>query len=139
MHPEVEALGRWSVGVQLATVTLLAVFFVALTRTIRRQEVRVWAVAWVADALAIASAFLGAFLALPPIVLRSAVALYVAGKTAYALLVVTGAHSHLQPGASEPLKPPILAVAVAAWSFLLGFLSPGLKFVQVSVSLIRSA
>jgi len=121
---------------QLSTVVLLATFFVALTRTIRLQEVRVWAAAWVADALAIAFVFLGLVLAPQPPALQFVRALYVACKTAYVLLVVIGARSHLRPGASEPMKPRMLALVVATWSLVLGFLSPKLEFVEVSVSLM---
>ena len=129
-------LGTWSVGVQLATVTLLAVFFVALARTVRLQEVRVWAIAWVADAVSLASLFLGMSLAPPPPLLRLSVAAYVAGKTAYALLIVAGARNHMRPGADEPLRARTLAVTVAAWSLILGFLSPDSAVVRVAVSLM---
>jgi diguanylate cyclase (GGDEF)-like protein len=98
--------------------------------------VRVWAAAWIADAVAIASVFLSAFLAPPPLLLRLSIVLYVAGKTSYALLVVTGARSHLRPGADEPFKPFALAAAVAVWSLLLGVFSPKLEFVEVAVSLM---
>ncbi len=136
VNPEVELLGQWSVGVQLATVTLLAVFFVALARTVRLQEVRLWAFAWVADAVSLASLFLGMFLALPPLLLHLLVTAHVAGKTAYALLLVAGARSHLRPGADESLRPWTLAAIVAAWSLILGFFSPGGAFVRVAVSLM---
>jgi diguanylate cyclase (GGDEF)-like protein len=122
--------------VQLATVSLLAAFFVALTRTIRLQEVRIWAAAWLADAVAVAAVFVGALVAPAPLVLRLCFALYVGGKTAYVLLVVTGARSHLQPGATEPVRPLLLGAAVAAWSLLLGFLSPKPEFLRVSVALM---
>jgi diguanylate cyclase (GGDEF)-like protein len=136
VNPEVELLGLWSVGVQLATVTLLAAFFVALARTVRLQEVSVWAIAWVADAISLASLFLGMVLGPPPLLLRLSVAAYVAGKTAYALLLVAGARNHLRPGADEPLRPRTLAVIVAAWSLILSFLSPEGAFVRVAVSLM---
>jgi hypothetical protein len=42
-------LGRWSVGVQLGIVCLLALFFATLVRTVKLEEVRLWAGAWLAD------------------------------------------------------------------------------------------
>ena len=139
LNPELELLGRWSVVAQLATVGLLALFFVALTRTIRLREVRVWAAAFAADALAVASVFLAAFLAPPPTIVRLSLAVYVAAKTAYALLVVTGARSHLRPGTGERLNPLVLGAAVAAWSLLLGFVSPELQLIRISVSMLVGA
>jgi len=129
-------LGRWAVGVQLATVSLLAAFFVALARTIRLQEVRVWAVAWTANAVSLVAAFGATSVELPLWLLRVAGVVYVAGKTAYVVLLIVGARSHLQPGGSEPLRPRSLAIAVAAWSVVLGVLSPQPALIQVAVSLM---
>ena len=78
---EVELLARWSLGVQLGTATLLAAFFIALMRTIRLQEIRIWAAAWIADTAAISSAFLATVLS-PPLAVRVALSAYVGFKTA---------------------------------------------------------
>ena len=136
MHPELELLSRWSVGVQLATITLLAAFFVALARTVRLQEVRIWAIAWTANAVSLAAVFAGAFIALPSPLRRLSAVFYVAGKTAYVLLLTAGARNHLQPAASEPLRPRTLAALVAAWSLILGLFAPGVTLLQVAVSLM---
>jgi GGDEF domain-containing protein len=133
--PEVELLARWSLGVQLGAVALLAAFFVALTRTIRLQEVRLWAAAWIADAAALAAAFLGTALANPPVV-RLAIIAYVALKTAYVLLLVTGARNHLRPGAAWRLPWPWVAAAVGAWSVALGLLAPTRDSLHLGVSLV---
>ncbi len=50
-------LGSWSVGVQLAVVSVIAIFFVFLLRTSKLEEVRLWALAWVADAVAVIGIF----------------------------------------------------------------------------------
>ena len=136
MDPGYELLSRWALGVQLATVALLAAFFVALTRTVRLQEVRLWAAAWVADAVALAAVFVATFLRLPLPAARLAATLYVAGKTSYVGLLVGGASHHLRPGASTPVRPRWLAAAAVAWSLLLGALSPGLEYVRIAVCLM---
>ena len=89
---------HWSIGVQLATVCLLAFVFLALTRTVRLAEVTLWAWAWTADAIAVAAVFLGGFLPVPWWAMRMAVAGYAGGKTAFVLLLVAGAQYHLRPG-----------------------------------------
>ena len=137
MRPEVELLARWSLGVQLGTAALLAAFFLALARTIRLHEVRLWAAAWVADAAAVASALLGTTLSAPSAVRLVATA-YVAFKTAYAFLLVTGARHHLRPGVVQPLRARWIA-ALAAWSLALGAFSSTQGFLQLGVSLTAGA
>jgi diguanylate cyclase (GGDEF)-like protein len=136
VNPEYELLGRWSLGVQLATVALLAAFFVALTRSVRLQEIRLWTAAWVADAAALASVFVASFVALPGLVLRLATCVYVAGKTAYAVLLVGGARNHLRPGAAQPLHPGRLAAVVAVWSVAVGLFAPALADVQIATAFV---
>ncbi len=138
MSSESELLMRWSLGVQFGTVVLLAAFFLALTRTIRLQEVRLWAAAWVADAGAVASALLGTALSSEPAV-RLALTAYVALKTAFVLLLVTGARNHLRPGTARPLRQWWVVAAVAAWSLALGLLAPTRGGLQLGVSLMAGA
>lgn len=136
MDPGYELLSRWALGVQLAAVALLAAFFVALTRTVRLQEVRLWAAAWVADAAALAAVGVATFFPLPLLAARLAASVYVAGKTAYVGLLVGGANHHLRPGASTPTRPRWLAAAALVWSLLLGMLSPALEYVRIAVCLM---
>ncbi|TAM44310.1 MAG: GGDEF domain-containing protein [Acidobacteria bacterium] len=135
MSSEFELLARWSLAVQLGTATLLAAFFVALTRTIRLQEVRLWAAAWVADAGAVALAFLGTVFPAEPVV-RLTVIGYVALKTAYVLLLVTGARNHIEPNAAQPVGRWRTVTAVAVWSLMLGLLAPTRWSLQLGVSLM---
>jgi diguanylate cyclase (GGDEF)-like protein len=129
-------LARLSLGVQLATVTLLAAFFVALTRPVRLQEVRLWAAAWTADAIALTAVFLGLVLTPPSPIVRVFICVYIAGKTTYALLLISGAQNHLRPGVSEPLRPGKLALVVAAWSVALAVFAPKLVDAQVATYLV---
>jgi diguanylate cyclase (GGDEF)-like protein len=132
-------LGRWSLGVQLATVLLLAAFFVALARTVRLQEIRLWTTAWIADAVALFPVFLASFFVLPGALLRLATCVYVAGKTAYALLLISGAQNHLRPGARHLLQPGRLAPAVVIVSIGVGLLLPGRANAQIVTDLIVGA
>ncbi|HQT94157.1 MAG TPA: GGDEF domain-containing protein [Thermoanaerobaculaceae bacterium] len=135
MSSEVELLARWSLGVQLGTATLLAAFFIALMRTIRLQEIRIWAAAWIADTAAISSAFLATALS-PPLAVRAALSAYVGFKTAYVLLLVTGARNHFRPGGVQTLRLRWIVAAVGAWSLALGLLAPTREFLQFGMSLM---
>ena len=136
MNPEYLLLGRWSLGVQLATVALLAAFFVALTRSVRLQEIRIWTAAWIADGVALLSVFVVSFVTLPGVLLRAATCVYVAGKTAYALLLISGAQNHLRPGVAHPLHPGKLAAVVAVWSVAVGAFAPALTYAQVATAFV---
>jgi diguanylate cyclase (GGDEF)-like protein len=136
VNPEYILLGRWSLGVQLATVTLLAAFFAALVRSAHMQAIRLWAAAWIADALALVSVFFASFLTPPGFLLRLAICGYIAFKTAYALLLIGGARNHLRPGTSAPLPPQWVALIVAVWSLALGFSAPALAWVWLVTYLV---
>ncbi len=131
-------LSRWSVGVQLGIVCLLALFFAALSRTVKLEEVRLWAMAWLADAVAIAAVFAIAFLHPPVWTARLGVAIYAAAKTTYALLLVAGTRHHLQPGSELRLQRGQLIAVLACWSLLLGFFSPKLADAQIGQALMLS-
>jgi diguanylate cyclase (GGDEF)-like protein len=125
-------LGRWALGVQTGLVCLLAIFFVALARTVRLAEIRQWAWAWCADLLALTAVFVTAFTSPPLWVSRLALALYAGGKTAYVLLLVAGAQYHLRPGTQQRLHPRQLVLLVAVWSLSLAALAPEFAHVQVA-------
>ena len=129
-------LQRWSVGIQLGIVLILAVFFAILSRSLRLAEVRLWAGAWAANLLALTAVFTGAFATPPPAVVFVTTAVYVAAKTTYALLIVAGAQYHVRPGVAFRLTPARLAAVVAAWSLLLALFSPLLALVQLAQMLM---
>ena len=131
-------LSRWSVGVQFGIVCLLALFFAALARTVKLEEVRLWAMAWLADAVAIAAVFATAFLHPPVWTARLGLAVYAAAKTTYALLLVAGTRHHLQPGSELRLRRGQLIGVLACWSLLIGFFSPKLGDAQIGQSLMLS-
>jgi diguanylate cyclase (GGDEF)-like protein len=129
-------LGRWSLGLQLGIVCLLALFFSALARTVRREEVRLWAMAWLADAIAIAAVFITAFVHPPSWSGRLWLVAYAAAKTSFVLLVVAGTRHHQQPGSEMLGRRRHLAAMVALWSVAIGFLSPKLVHAQLGQALM---
>jgi diguanylate cyclase (GGDEF)-like protein len=124
-------IGRLSVVVQFVAVVVCALFFLALSRSIRLTQVRLWAMAWWANALSLSSVFMLVSFSSPPVPPRAALLFYAAGKTAYALLMVAGTRHHLRPGVEVTLKLIPTVVVVAAWSVLLGLFSPNLAFAQL--------
>jgi len=131
-----QILGRWAVGIQLGVVCLLALFFAALARTVRLEEVRLWAMAWIADAVAIAAVFAVSSLQPSMMVARLGVFIYAAAKTAYAFLLVAGTRHHMQPGSELSLRRSQVVLLVAGWSVSLGFFSPRLALAQVGQALM---
>jgi len=133
------ALQRWSVGVQLGIVLVLAVFFAVLSRSLRLAEVRLWAGAWAANLLALTAVFAGSFANPPPAVLLVTTAGYAAAKTTYALLIVAGAQHHVRPGLAIRLPARWLALVVAAWSLALTLLPPVVALAQLGQSLMTGS
>ncbi|HUK13773.1 MAG TPA: GGDEF domain-containing protein [Thermoanaerobaculaceae bacterium] len=136
MSPEFAILARWSLGVQTATVLLLAIFFAALSRLVRLREVRLWAYSWLSDALALAALVLTAAISPPGAIRRLDLALYVAGKTSYVYFLVRATAAHLRPGTAGPARPPLVALAIAAWAAAVGFLAPAQVHVRAAMDLI---
>lgn len=84
-------LWRWSTSVQITSELIIAVFFVVLARSMRRAELRAWVCGWVTNLMALAVAAL--FWELQPsapLVFSAIVALYVAFKSAFVLLLAVG-------------------------------------------------
>lgn len=47
-------LWRWSTTAQIASALMIAVFFIVLTRSVRRSELQLWVNAWLANLAALA-------------------------------------------------------------------------------------
>jgi diguanylate cyclase (GGDEF)-like protein len=133
------ALQRWSVVTQFGVVTLVASFFLILARSVRLVEVRLWAWAWSANAVALAAVFLTAFTKAPWPAARAALAAYAAGKTAFAVMLVGGARSHVRRGVELPFPRGRVAALVGMWSAALAALAPSLQAVQVGQALMTGA
>jgi diguanylate cyclase (GGDEF)-like protein len=107
-------LWRWSTIVQLTSLAMVSAFFALLSRANRRAELRWWARAWTANFLALlATSFwwLSQSEALFPIV----TAFYIAGKTAFTVLLAQGAWAMIRPG-HRLFSTRGLAIALTVYS-----------------------
>ena len=129
-------VGTLSIGVQLAVAALLAGFFVTLSRSVKLAEVRLWAMAWVADFVAIAAIMAVATLHPSHLVTRGFLVVYAAFKTAYAFLLVAGASHHLSSRHDVMPSPRLLAGVVVGWALTLGLFAPRLSLLQLGQSVM---
>jgi diguanylate cyclase (GGDEF)-like protein len=110
---------------------MLALFFLALSRSVKLREVRLWAAAWAANAVALTVVFLASFLIPSPAMARVTAFVYPAGKTAFAILFVIGARDHLLRGMEARFNVQRLTLMVAAWSIIIGLFAQELALVQL--------
>ena len=73
-------LNRLSIAVQFAVVICLFAYFLLLWQMVKLREVRLWTLAWLADAVALAAVFVHAYATMPPSGHRMTLVLYLAGK-----------------------------------------------------------
>ena len=132
-------LGSWSVGVQLAVVSVIAIFFVFLLRTSKLEEVKLWALAWVADAVAVIGIFIYSLglieRPMPPV----AVGLSAAAKALFVLLLVAGTRHHFRSSVQNWLRPKQVVAIVGLWGASMGALASRFPYVQVAQSLMVGA
>ncbi len=127
-------LNRLSIAVQFAMVMCLFGYFLLLWRMVKLREVRLWTLAWLADALALAAVFVHVYASMPAFGHRVTLVFYLAGKAVFAILIVAGARHHLSPGAEAKLKPVALAAFVASWGVVVGLAVPDLWQGQLAES-----
>ena len=84
-------LWRWSTAVQAASAFMIAVFFIVLSRTIWRRELRLWKRAWLANLIAIAVTIVFWNVTPPAWLLPFVRGAYLGAKMAFAVLLVEGA------------------------------------------------
>ena len=122
-------LWRWSTIVQVTSLTMVAGFFAILARSNRRPELIWWARAWTANlfALLVTSAFwllqTDSFFALVS-------ASYMAGKTAFTLMLAQGAWMMIRPG-SPLLTTRAMTIGVAVYAIAAGLLLPNINAVGI--------
>jgi diguanylate cyclase (GGDEF)-like protein len=110
-------LWRWSTLVQMSSLAMVAAFFALLARTNPRVELKWWARAWTFNLVAIL--FTSLFWLVPSDTWLPMVALvYVAGKTAFTLMLIQGAWAMIRPGGrlftTRALTIGLTAYAIAA-------------------------
>src|SRR5262245_51803669 len=118
------ALYRWAISALAASVAMIAVFFFALRRSVRRNEMRWWSYAWAAEAAALAVVLVFWIAEPPPRLHRIIFFLYIVAKTLYVTLLLRGAvelhaaRSRLTGVLHAPvLAPAVLVFAVGAAAF----------------------
>jgi diguanylate cyclase (GGDEF)-like protein len=131
LDPTQVVLGQWSLGVQLGIVAMLALFFLALSRSVKLREVRLWAAAWTANAVALTFVFLTAFWFESAAMARVSAFFYAAGKTLFAILFVMGTRDHLLRGMEVRFNVRRLILLVVMWSVVIGFFAGELALVQL--------
>jgi diguanylate cyclase (GGDEF)-like protein len=114
-------LWRWSTLVQVSSLAMVAAFFALLARTNRRPELKWWARAWAFNLLAIL--FTSLFWVTQSAALLPVVAVvYVAGKTAFALMLMQGAWAMIRPGGrlftTRTLTIGVIVYSIAAAAVL---------------------
>ncbi len=127
-------LNRLSIAVQFAMVMCLFGYFLLLWQMVKLREVRLWTLAWLADAVALAAVFIHVYAAIPPFGHRITLVLYLAGKATFAILIVSGARRHLRPGVEPRMSPLLFTLFIAAWSLILGLAVPSLWQGQLAES-----
>jgi diguanylate cyclase (GGDEF)-like protein len=88
---------RWSTVIQLSSLAMVSAFFGLLARSNPRPELRWWARAWTANLVALVATSIHWLVqseALFPLIS----AVYIGGKTAFALMLAQGAWTMIRPG-----------------------------------------
>jgi len=111
-------------------------YFLLLWQMVKLREVRLWTLAWLADAVALVAVFIHVYAAIPPFGHRITLVLYLAGKATFAILVVSGARRHLRPGVEPRMSPLLFTLFIAAWSLILGLAVPSLWQGQLAESVL---
>jgi diguanylate cyclase (GGDEF)-like protein len=102
-------------AIQTAGVTLLAVLSFVLTRSVERQSLRYWTMAWSCLSIALAALLLSFTLGLP----RVLQPVYVFGEYAFGILFVTGCRVHAGRGALGRRDLYLLFAPAAALALIL--------------------
>jgi GGDEF domain-containing protein len=127
-------LWRWSVGVQGTSLALILVFFAVLARTLRFPELTSWAQAWAANFIALGVTFLYWNWRTSDEHFPVLAGVYMAAKTAFALLLILGALQLRRPGATLVSKKTLLGFAAVYGAA--GLLVPTIDVVGIIQNLV---
>jgi len=136
MNAEYALVANLSIAVQFTVVTTLLVYFLLLRNTVRLEEVRLWSAAWFADVVALGAVLSSSLQGTGGVPLRLTLFLYLAGKTAFVVLMVSGARHHVKPGAVPNSRPIPLTILIAVWSLAVGTLAGQLVVAQFAQSVM---
>jgi len=136
MNAEYAIIANLSIAVQFTVVTTLLVYFLLLRNTVRLEEVRLWSAAWFADVVALGAVLSSSLQVTGGVPLRLTLFLYLAGKTAFVVLMVSGARHHVKPGAVPNSRPIPLTILIAVWGLAVGTLAGRLVVAQFAQSVM---
>ena len=136
MNAEYALVAQLSIAVQFTVVITLFVYFLLLRNTVRLEEVRLWSAAWFADVVALGAVLFNSLQGTGGVAPRLILILYLAGKTAFVVLMVSGARHHVKPGAVPNSRPIPLAILIAVWSLVVGTLAGRLVVAQFAQSVM---
>ncbi len=136
MAPDFALAERLAIVVQLTVVVTLFAYFWLLRRTVRLEEVRLWSAAWFADCIALLAVLIMTRVPDGSLSLRVALFAYLAGKTAFVVLMVAGARNHVRPGAEPTLRSGPLASLIIVWSLVVGTLAGKVVIAQFAQSVM---
>jgi diguanylate cyclase (GGDEF)-like protein len=122
-------LWRWSTIVQLTSLTMVSAFFALLAHSNPRPELRWWARAWSANLIALVATSIYWLLQSEPLFPVIA-AFYIAGKTAFTLLLAQGAWAMIRPGA-RLFTTRGLSIGVTVFSVLAAALIRDITYVGI--------
>lgn len=113
-------LSRWSIAAQIASALLIAVFFVVVSRSVRRVELRSWVYAWIVNLFAVLAMLAPAFGKTMFVALLGAALLIVAVRRPRSVWLAAGfgLRALLAVVVDEPFVP--LIDAAAQWVITLG-------------------
>jgi diguanylate cyclase (GGDEF)-like protein len=115
-------LWRWSTAAQVTSVLIVTIFFVVLSRSVGRADVRPWVYAWLANLGAMLATILFWFLqpeGFANFLLRTG---YIAAKTAFLVLLLRGA-ANFTSARFGRRNSAAIALAIAGYSLVAGWFS----------------
>jgi len=134
---------QWSAAIQWTSLVLIALFFAALGRSFRGQELRAWVAAWACNAVALSVTAVFWWTDAHPAPLRHLLAgTYIVSKSAFGVLALRAAQLHQRPSSTRLLGWPALA-ALGAYALSAPLLQPiellGLVQQSVLAALLAAA
>ena len=119
-------LWRWSTTAQIASALMIAVFFIVLTRSVRRSELQLWVNAWLANLAAMAVTVIFWFVQPTELSFLIVRVGYLFTKTLFVALLAAGAWRFVRPRLGERENRRIL-VALAAYAVVAALLTPRIE------------
>jgi diguanylate cyclase (GGDEF)-like protein len=116
-------LWRWSTTAQITSALMIAVFFIVLTRSVRRPELQLWVNAWLANLGALAVTVIFWFLQPAELTFLIVRVAYIFAKTLFVALLAIGAWRFIRPrlGAGENRR---IIMAIAGYAIVGALLTP---------------